>query len=125
MPATLTWYKDHYLLKYSGVVDFSEVIQVYGEIVASERLDEIDWAIVDVRDLETIDYSGKVIDSVGALSKAASTFRDRIKIGVIVNSSETEEIIRELVERINQDFQHDWERRIFYDYDEAQAWASS
>jgi hypothetical protein len=108
MPATLTWYKDHYLLKYSGVVDFSEVIQVYGEIVASERLDEIDWAIVDVRDLETIDYSGKVIDSVGALSKAASTFRDRIKIGVI-----------------NQDFQHDWERRIFYDYDEAQAWASS
>lgn len=125
MPAKLTWFKDHYLLTYSGIVEFSEVIQAYGELVASERLDEIDWGIVDVRDLETIDYSGKVIDSVAALSKAASSFRNRIKIGVVVNSSKTEQIIRELVERINQNFPHDWERRIFYDYDEAYAWASS
>ncbi len=124
MPTEVIWKGDHYILKYSGLVKVQESVRAYGQLVGSPNFDSVRFGIVDCREMTEVDYKSQDYDMHAAMAKSASKIREELRVALVIPTPELEEAVRPFLQSATGKFQHQWERRIFRDYDEAVAWAS-
>ena len=123
MTISLEWFDDHCVAEYSGTLTIKQSMYTYGEMVGNPNFDKMTYLIVDCRKLNNIQYEKNDYGVHAAISKASSEFRRRpIKVAAIVSSKESEQAVKDLI-AAQQDYPHNWERKIFWNYDEGIDWA--
>jgi hypothetical protein len=124
MAVKVNWKDDHYVMEFSGTLTVTEVIEAYGEVVAHPKFGHIEFAIVDCRDLQRTDYSQKQYNIHASFAKAASQVNRKLRVAIVVPTPEIEANAQLFIQSVRDKFQHNWERRIFRDYEAGLNWAS-
>jgi hypothetical protein len=119
----IKWEKTHFVLVYSERITIDEVTQAYGALVGSSKFDDVCCGIVDARNVVSVDYEAVDFRKHAAFSKAASLVRPQLKIGVVVANQRIEQVVLGFKRSVEEKFKHDWERKVFYDYEQAISWA--
>ena len=123
MTITLNWFSDHCVAEYSGTLTIKQSLNLYGEMVGSPNFDNMIYIIVDCRKLKNVQYKENDYHIHAAISKSSSDFRrSPIKVAAIVSNKESEKAVINLI-AAQQDHPHNWERKIFWNYDEGIDWA--
>jgi len=125
MPAQLIWGPDHYTIVYSGVVTVDESVHVYGEVVGSPNFDTSKFAILDCRAIERVNYSEMDYKKHAAIAMSAAKIKERLRVALVIPNEAIEKSIRPFLQSVSENFQHEWERRVFRRYEDALEWASS
>ena len=114
-------------MKYWGIVYLEDGTQLYDKLVADENLNKIKYAIIDCLDIQEVSYSDDDIQTHASYSEAASRwqrYNNHFRVGVVVPNKDIETVIISVIKNANS-FGQKWDRKIFYDYDEAVDWAST
>lgn len=124
MSADLKWKDDHFIITYSGILNINETIAVYDQISISNEYDTCKFGIVDCTYLLHADYDPSTYDIHAAYSKVVASHirRDHFRVGVVVANEEIEENVYSLI-KATEKFLHAWDRKVFWSYEEAMAWA--
>ena len=123
MTITLNWFGDHCVAEYSDTLTIKQSLDIYGEMVGSPNFDNMNYMIVDCRKLKNVQYKENDYQIHASISKSSSDFSRRpIKVAAIVSDKESEQAVMNLI-AAQQDHPHNWERKIFWNYDEGIDWA--
>lgn len=125
MPVEVHLKGKYILVEYSGMVNVEESIAVFDQISGSEAFDRIRFWIVDCSKVESFSYSESDLLLQAAYTRALSRVRgkEHMKAALIVASKNVEASIIKYMTTTSK-IRNDWERRIFYNFDDAYAWAS-
>ncbi len=126
MPANHIWRENHIEIVYSGELYRIESEEMYNRLSCDPGFDDVQFIIVDCRKLQTVHYSEEDYKIHAALSKAVSEWQQLYKplrVGVVVSTQDGENSVKKLMSYA-QLFHQLWDRRIFYNYNEAIQWAS-
>ena len=125
MSTLVHFHKDHCVVQYTGKVTIEETMDVHAEIAAYRSMNQIQYLIADCRELTEVDYSPNDYDIHATISKHTARLLQRnIKAGIVVADEKAKQNIVKIVESLKS-YPQGWIRKVFFDYDEAVAWASS
>ncbi len=125
MPTLVNFHKDHCIVQYIGKVTIDETLDVHAEIAAYRSINQIQYVIADCRKLSEVNYSPNDYNIHATISKHTARLLQRnMKAGIVVADESTKNKVVEIVRSL-ESYPHGWIRKVFYDYDEAVAWASN
>lgn len=123
MAVSIKWFPDHCVIEYSDIINIKESVEAYGEIVGSSNFDNIIFIVADCRKLVETRYEVKDYEIHAAISKSSSLMSRRdMKVAAVVSDEKSEQAVKNLITALKK-YPHNWQRKIFWDYDEAIAWA--
>jgi hypothetical protein len=122
MPYTTTWTKNGVIWTYFGVLTGEEALRSNIEIYGDERFDELNYQIVDFRDVTENQISDTDTKKIAYLDRAAATTNPRIRVAIVLKNEDclnTAEVYRELSKT------SPWQLKVCTSIEEAQTWIQS
>ena len=122
----MKWLNDHYVAELSGVVTISDTQSLYSQLVSTERIEDIEYGLVDCTNIDRIEYVERDYERQAVFAKTASMIHRRdYKVAIVVSSEEIATSVKKFFQAVREKFPHQWERRMFFDLQEGIDWAST
>lgn len=122
MPARIEWIGNNCIIKYSGEIQYQDVIDINNQVIGDARFDDMKYAIVDYSDATSSAISDEERIIIIELIKSSMNWNKHLKAGIIA----TNDYFREISERQKKMFVlTPWKIKIFSSVEEALPWAKS
>lgn len=117
----IDWNNQYTLVTYIGRVTLQDLREVGSAVAGDQRLDAIDYILVDLRsaDLSQISFADtKIAASVDSVSVR---YKSQLKMAMIIKDERQRQPCESYIE-YSKNFQSSWSFAIFADFEEAKNW---
>jgi hypothetical protein len=125
-PSPIEWFTDFTVMRLSGCLCGAATEAFICDLVASPQFDDLRFLIIDLSDVESVDFSERDFLVFGAMFKAVSKwrcFQRPMKLGYVVESEEFGDFVQSLMTQVSRFSNDRWVQEVHREFDGAYAWA--
>ena len=121
MASRIEWNNKYAVVAYIGRISLQELREVGATIVGDQRLDAIDYLLVDLRSADLSQISFEDTKIAASVDSVSVHYKPVLKMAMIINGEEQRRPCESYIE-YSKNFQSSWSFAIFTDFEEAQSW---
>lgn len=124
MPYTTIWHERGIVWQFTGHVTAADIERANDEFFRDARSDDIRYQIVDMRDVDTVEWAERDIKATAAYDKGAEATLKDVRLAYITDDDGIRGLIEKYVE-ISRRLNSSWRFKGFEDADAALEWAGA